>query len=88
MQYAKIIMKINYMLLNIFLFFRYVYIIYYFNYLFRNIEKKSINKVFLNLKINKYKIHAKYIPEAVNCLINICSSNEYILMNLSENLKV
>ena len=35
-----------------------------------------------------FQIHCKFIPEAIDCLIQICSRNETILNRLSEDLRI
>lgn len=35
-----------------------------------------------------FQIHCKYLPEAIDCLINLVSHNEKILLSLSENLRI
>ncbi|KAL4438400.1 hypothetical protein ABPG74_009439 [Tetrahymena malaccensis] len=50
--------------------------------------QNSSNQIYTFQLIPFFQIHGKYISEAVDCISNICSSNEQLLINLSENLQI
>lgn len=51
-------------------------------------KNNSANEEYVFKLIPFFQIQCKYLPEAIDCLIELVSNNERILMALSENLKI